>query len=118
MVLCVLPVWWKQFSRQSLSFHQPGTGKHSAVAGIAKKCNKACYRCLKLVRCFWLFLIGLLFRFQVLGTKYKHELLVDHPFSDITGSCGNLQFLPFILCLLFEHYALLFVSISKLNILK
>lgn len=27
--------------------------------------------------------------FQVLGAKFEHELLVDHPFSNTAGSCGN-----------------------------
>lgn len=89
----------EQFGCQSLAFHQPGSGKHSAVAGVAKQWNLTCYRVShvwKPVRYFLLFLTGLSFRFQVLGTKYKHELLVDHPFSDLAGSCGNFPFLPLI----------------------
>lgn len=89
----------EQFGCQSLAFHQPGSGKISAVAGVAKQWNLTCYRVShvwKPVRFFLLFLIGLSFRFQVLGTKYKHELLVDHPFSDLAGSCGNFPFLPLI----------------------
>lgn len=35
------------------------------------------------------------FLFQVLGAKYKHELLVDHPFPDTAGSCGNFLLLTF-----------------------
>lgn len=34
------------------------------------------------------------FSLQVLGTKHKHEYLVDHPLSDPAGSCGNFVFIP------------------------
>lgn len=43
------------------------------------------------------FLFVFTFLFQMLGTKYKHELLVDHPFADPAGSCGN--FLSVVVCL-------------------
>lgn len=49
------------------------------------------------------------FLIQVLGAKYKHELLVDHSFSDSSGSCGN--FLLILTRTLFASFFLLHTSI-------
>lgn len=85
----------------SLSSHQPGrAGKLSTVAAVAKQCNKKCYRVnLAISGCLWLIFPATAFLSQVLGAKYKHEILVDHPFSNSAGRCGNFPFLPLILFL-------------------
>lgn len=33
--------------------------------------------------------VSAFFLIQVLGAKYKHELLVDHSFPNSAGSCGK-----------------------------
>lgn len=79
----------------------PGSGKPSGLAGVS--CKKM--RVIHTEGIFFspCFSFVFTFLFQMLGTKYKHELLVDHPFADPAGSCGN--FLH-VVC----HYALLFIK--------
>lgn len=83
---CVLLVRWS-----SLAISLPLLVSQGAE-GIAEQNSVRLRIVWKPVRYFWLSLIALstpAFRFQVLGTKYKHELLVDHPFSNSAGSRGN-----------------------------
>lgn len=93
----------EQFGHQSLTFHLPGSEKLPAPAGVVKQCKKCVTEwvvfervwdisgCLSLI--FPLMFFCSFFFIQVLGAKYKHELLVDYPFSNSAGCCGNFHFL-------------------------
>lgn len=110
-VRCVLQDRWNSWAISLKPLISQGAESFFCRCSRCKTAKLNMSHVWKPVRYFLLFLIALSFPFQMLAAKHKHELLVDHPFSHIAGSCGT--FPSFLLFFFFYHNSLLFLKHLK-----